>query len=194
MKVRVGSYYSYTAAGIDTWDARTNLTAGTIVKVINRRNAPPANTMGQCYVELDGKFIGMVSTQSLTPATPTKKKESKVSYNKFYAAVKADASYNETNKQAFHAESKKMLRALAKELGLKAGQYDVRSNMGGIAVSGEITLHSDTLYVQFSQSGLTGERFMWRRCNGRKDYTGGQNQWMPWVELQSLAVVASKMK
>jgi hypothetical protein len=34
------------------------------------------------------------------------------------------------------------------------GDYDLRSNEAGLAVSGEITLHADRLYVQVSQSAM----------------------------------------
>jgi hypothetical protein len=116
-----------------------------------------------------------------------------MSFASFMRAVKADASYNETNKAAFHSESKKVLRALAKALKLEKGQFDLRSNMGGIAVSGEVTLHSDNLYIQFQQSVLGGTQFMWRTCKGRKDYTGGQNQWMKWDDLKDIQKVADYM-
>jgi hypothetical protein len=71
MKVKVGSLYSYEPQGYDLIDPKTNLEAGTVVKVGNLPNAPKANVMGQCYVFdiKTGKLIGMVSTQSLTPAT-----------------------------------------------------------------------------------------------------------------------------
>ena len=57
-------------------------------------------------------------------------------------------------KVAFHRDGRRFLRALASELWLARGSFDVRSNEGGIAVSGEVTLHSDTLYVQLSESYL----------------------------------------
>jgi hypothetical protein len=79
-------------------------------------------------------------------------------------------------KEAFHKKYKSKLRAIAKALGLLPGQYDVRSNKGGPAVLGEVILHTDTLYV--SVGGLDAERFMFRSCNGRKDYSGGVNRWM----------------
>jgi hypothetical protein len=46
---------------------------------------------------------------------------------------------------------RRQLLALAAALGFGAGDYDLRSNEAGIAVSGEITLHADRLYVQASQ-------------------------------------------
>ena len=50
------------------------------------------------------------------------------------------------------------------------------SNRGGIAVSGEVTLHADDLYVQVSQSTMGSDAgILFRSCKGRHDYTGGQN-------------------
>lgn len=87
-----------------------------------------------------------------------------------------DFSYNEDNKSQLHRAGTKALKALAAKLALPAGSFDVRSNKGGIAVSGEITLHSDKLYVQISDSSSgRGLQVLFRTCNGRKDYSGGIN-------------------
>lgn len=84
-------------------------------------------------------------------------------------------AYNKPAKDAFHSEAKRVLKTLADKLGLKAGEYDLRSNKGGIGVGGEVTLHSDTLYVQIYKSMFSKSDVMYRRCNGRKDYTGEAN-------------------
>jgi hypothetical protein len=53
---------------------------------------------------------------------------------------------------------------------------NLRSNQGGIAVSGEITLHADHLYVQACQPATGHDSgVMFRTCEGRKDYVGGRN-------------------
>jgi hypothetical protein len=67
MKVRVGQEYIFYANLLDRMDAKCVIASGEIVRVGNLPSAPPANTMGQCYVFdiRDGKFIGMVSTGSL---------------------------------------------------------------------------------------------------------------------------------
>lgn len=57
--------YRYVPVPLDRFDARTDLSYGDIVKVINRPGAPPANTAGHCYVEKDGKVAGLVVTNSL---------------------------------------------------------------------------------------------------------------------------------
>jgi hypothetical protein len=86
------------------------------------------------------------------------------------------ASYDGAAKRAFHSRARRQLKCLADALGLAPGSYDLRSNQGGIAVSGEVTLHADRLYVQACQPATghdTGVLF--RTCQGRKDYCGGPN-------------------
>ncbi len=63
-------------------------------------------------------------------------------------------------------------------------EYEIRSNPGGIAVSGEVTLHTDPLvagghgvYVQICQWSHAGHTIMWRTCFDRTDYTGNINRW-----------------
>ena len=85
-------------------------------------------------------------------------------------------SYDATAKRAFHSRARHQLKKLAAALGLSLGAYDLRSNQGGIAVSGEVTLHADHLYVQACQPATghdTGVLF--RTCQGRKDCHGGPN-------------------
>lgn len=82
------------------------------------------------------------------------------------------APYNEGMKAAFKKESMSFLRSLAKKLQLNKGDYSIRFNPGGIAVSGDATLHHNNFYLTISGTGS-----YWRTCNGQKDYTGGQNRW-----------------
>ncbi len=63
----------------------------------------------------------------------------------------ADCSYHAERKRRFHATARARLRQLVAELRLPAGRFDLRSNQGGIAVSGEITLHGEQIYVQVCQ-------------------------------------------
>ena len=88
------------------------------------------------------------------------------------ALLGSDVSYNAFGKDAFHTAGKRLLKRIADELGLIKEQFYLRSNHGGIAVSGEITLHTDTLYLQLSQGALfRGATYiLYRRCDGRKDY------------------------
>ena len=111
----------------------------------------------------------------------------------FIKVAPVDVGYKSGAKRRFHKLAEAVLLALADKLGYKPGDFDLRHNQGGIAVSGEITLHSDCLYVQFCQCGMQGE-FLWRTCIGRKDYTGGANRWMKWARLADLDNVADCMK
>jgi hypothetical protein len=86
----------------------------------------------------------------------------------------------DADKLAFHREGTTFLRALAKEVGMPEGTYSVRTNKAGPAVSGEVTLHGETLYVQLSEScvGGRGVGILYRTCRGTSDYSGGQNNWL----------------
>jgi hypothetical protein len=89
----------------------------------------------------------------------------------------AYTEYDEKRKQEFRNAATTYLRAVADALGLKEGEYDLRYNPAGIAVAGDITLHTDTLYVTFSDS-FWCLGVLYRSVKGRRDYTGGPNQWM----------------
>lgn len=85
-------------------------------------------------------------------------------------------AYDAEAKRLFHSRARSQLRRVATALGLEPGSYDLRSSQAGIAVSGEITLHGDHLYVQVSQSALGSHSgILFRTCKGRKDYVGGPN-------------------
>lgn len=89
-----------------------------------------------------------------------------------------NTEYNEEGKMKFHRAVTKTLKAVAVALGLEDSEYSIRSNKGGIAVSGEITLHADFLYVQVSKSVMrSGATILVRACNGQKDYSGLQNNY-----------------
>jgi hypothetical protein len=85
-------------------------------------------------------------------------------------------SYDNNAKRALHSGARRQLKLLATALGLAPGAYDLRSNPGGIAVSGEVTLHADHVYVQACQPATGHDTgLMFRTCQGRKDYYGGPN-------------------
>jgi len=85
-------------------------------------------------------------------------------------------AYDTDAKRRFHRHARAQLLKLAEALGLELHEYDLRCNEGGIAVSGEITLHADHLYVQASQPATRADTgILFRSCAGRRDYTGGRN-------------------
>jgi hypothetical protein len=104
-------------------------------------------------------------------------------------------SYDPEAKRLFHMHARRQLRVLAEALGLGAGDYDLRSNEGGIAVSGEVTLHTDRLYVQVSQSCMGADAgILFRSCDGRRDYAGGVNNFAPLDLLHRTAELARRIK
>lgn len=106
-----------------------------------------------------------------------------------------DCGYAPDAKRRFHSTARARLRELANELRLPTGSYDLRSNQGGIAVSGEITLHHDAVYVQVSQSALGGGMgVLIRTCRGRRDYTGGPNNFVPLAMLDDMSALAARVR
>ncbi len=114
-------------------------------------------------------------------------------WNKFWLTT---CAYDANHKGSWHQEVKARLDALARHLGLPKGTYEVRSNMGGIAVSGEVTLHGENVYVQVSQLLLGGPRLeiLYRTCNGRKDYSGGINHFAHISMMEDTAALAGTIK
>ena len=85
-------------------------------------------------------------------------------------------AYDGDQKKTFHRQARIALRALAKELRLPESSYDLRLNRGGVAVSGEITLHHDRFYIQVCQPATGADSgILIRTCEGRRDYHGGRN-------------------
>jgi hypothetical protein len=88
-----------------------------------------------------------------------------------------DLYHNEDGKKEFHKEAKKVLKKVAKLLSIPTSDYNLSSNKGGVAVSGEVTLHTNSLYLQISQS-MGKANVLYRSCNGQKDYSGGSNNYL----------------
>jgi len=104
------------------------------------------------------------------------------------------ASYDAHQKQQFHRHARARLKALAVELKFPPGSFDLRSNAGGIAVSGEITLHHDAVYIQVCQPATGWDSgIMIRTCKGRRDYTGGANNFVPLRMLDDLPALADRV-
>ncbi len=100
-------------------------------------------------------------------------------------AISANPTRDYHAKEIFHQDGKTFLRAVAKALGLQPTEFDLRSNKGGPAVSGEITLHTDRLYLQLSHSCMApGAQVMFRTCDSRKDYTGHVNNFVQLAGLK----------
>jgi hypothetical protein len=96
-------------------------------------------------------------------------------------------------KEEMHRLGKSILRQLAETMHLAKAEFDIRSNMGGIAVNGEITLHAPEFYLQLGGTFCTG-KFMWRTCNGMRDYCGDFNRFAANEALAHLAPLANTIR
>ena len=103
-------------------------------------------------------------------------------------------AYAPEQKRRFHAAARARLRKLAKALGFAPASYDLRNNQGGIAVSGEITLHHDRVYLQVCQPATGHDSgILIRICQGRRDYTGGRNHFVPLALLDDIPALAARV-
>jgi hypothetical protein len=107
----------------------------------------------------------------------------------------APCPYDPETKQRFHTAARAALRRLATTLALPAGSFDLRSNLGGAAVSGEITLHHDDVYIQVCQPATRADTgILIRTCSGRRDYTGGRNYHEPLRLLDDIPDLAMQVR
>jgi hypothetical protein len=98
------------------------------------------------------------------------------------------------DKLAFISGCEAVAHELVRLLGLPDGSYKIRTNLGGAAVSGDVHLHGERIYVALEQSCLNFTGFYYRKCQGRKDYCGGRNCWVHWGRIMDLPALASEMK
>ena len=104
-------------------------------------------------------------------------------------------SYEPDRKRRFHTVARARLRRLAAELGFPPASFDLRSNQGGIAVSGEITLHHERVYVQVCQPATRADTgILIRTCEGWGDYTGGRNHFAPLSMLDDIPALAARVR
>lgn len=93
-------------------------------------------------------------------------------------------AYDEPAKRLFHSEGRTAMRRLAAALGLDDGRFDIRSNKAGPAVSGEITLHGEDIWVQMSLGPFgPGKEICFRKVQDRQDHIGERNYWASVREL-----------
>lgn len=114
----------------------------------------------------------------------------------FLEVATRPVAYDAEAKELFHRRGKALLKQIACDLGYAKGSFDLRNNKAGIAVSGEVTLHTDDLYVQLSQSCVGGGDMdiLYRDCQHRRDYSGGRNQFMSFGYLRNYETVLERLK
>jgi len=68
-RVRAGTSYRFVPVMFDKLNppAAVQVPEGATVKVVNLPGCPRANTMGMCHINYQGRFAGMVCTNSLQP-------------------------------------------------------------------------------------------------------------------------------
>ncbi len=104
-------------------------------------------------------------------------------------------AYDGEQKKEFHRQARIALRALAKELRFPESSFDLHSNQGGVAVSGEITLHHCRVYIQVCQPATGADSgILIRTCEGRRDYEGGRNHLAPLSLLDHPAELAGYVR
>ena len=136
----------------------------------------------------------------LVPEPPKKQPRSKRNWiDEFialgYQQIDGYSEAGAARKERFHFLGRKLCKQIAEQMGLKPGEYDIRSNKAGIACLGEVTRHTEGLYLQFGGSVTPcGLGFMYRHCEGRKDYTGGRNMWMQYEKLADLPTCVEHFK
>jgi hypothetical protein len=91
------------------------------------------------------------------------------------------------DKERFHRVAKRLLRSLAKDMGLAVGSFEIRSNMGGPATSGEISLQHDDFRIEASSPGDRHERGLrMHTCANRQNDArySGNNHFAPleWLD------------
>jgi hypothetical protein len=103
-------------------------------------------------------------------------------------------AYAPEQKRRFHATARARLRKLAAALGFAPDTWDLRSNQGGVAVSGEITMHHDRVYIQVCQPATGHDSgILIRTVAGRRDYTGGRNHFAPLSLLDDIPALAGRV-
>lgn len=92
---------------------------------------------------------------------------------------------NAQRKAEFHRIGKRLLTALGKKLGVP---FKVSSNLGGVAVCGEVYLHAEHLSVNLSQSALGPAHGFYYRWEPNMQGRGrsGHNKWLSWEALRSM--------
>lgn len=176
----LGALHGLQAAIEDTRRAGKQADSDPAVILLARHLGAIANSQGDSDSTLRHQCMSVISDLRRKPVLVT------LAYR--------GVAYDPDAKKLFHAEARRALVALADALGYERSDYDVRSNAGGPAVSGEVTMHSSELYVQISCGGFShnGE-VLFRRCNGRRDYSGERNNYAGIREITSPGAFAARL-
>lgn len=85
------------------------------------------------------------------------------------------------HKEKFHLGCKNFLVALGREMGLRAEHYNLTVNAGGMAISGEVSLHADRLHMWMTHDvDEDGTHLLYRKCRSR-DHFGDAPTAVVWL-------------
>ena len=104
-------------------------------------------------------------------------------------------AYDAPAKDLFHADGRRAMQKLATALALSDSSYSIRSNRSGPAVSGEITLHGEEVWVQLSLGALGPDyEVSFRRVTGRDDYASDRRRFATIRELLNPERFAERLR
>src|ERR1700694_933858 len=119
MKVRSNGTYLYQPCLWDLVDPKTPLTANALVTVVKLDGCPPPNTMGHAHIaDMQGQFLGLVSTTSLHELTAQQKAASnrakrKANGGRFMTGAEISELIDLQGKCSYNLPNKQLFRKLA---------------------------------------------------------------------------------
>lgn len=103
---------------------------------------------------------------------------------------------NYWRKKAWHDKYDLLFHKIAKALGLKQSEYDIRHIQGSDWVLGDIIFQTAKLYVSVSGNGSDAEdgSFMFRACKSMTDFKGGRTHWLQLARLHDPELIIREFK
>ena len=171
-------------SGITTIAAALHLVEAAITDCRNAGKDPETDPA----VVLLARHLGVVCERQPADMVLRKKCMDEIAEIRRHPALRTLAyrgvSYDEAAKRVFHQEGRHAMRRLAEALELDPGSYDVRSDKGGVAISGDITLHGEEVWVRLSLGPFGPDHeIAFRKVRGRDDHFGDRNRWASINEL-----------
>jgi hypothetical protein len=127
--------------------------------------------------------------------TPARSSSGPFAFQETVHALVSPVFLRRETQEAFSSRCAQRLTHLAVRLEFAPGSYNLRLTFGGIAVSGEITLHHDAVYIQVCQPATRCDTgILIRTCHGRDDFCGGTNYFEPLRLLDDLSALATRVR
>lgn len=92
-----------------------------------------------------------------------------------------------TKKEIFHKRYERLCHYIAKALGFKPGEYNIKHYYGGIATFGEVELRTKHIYMRIMASTDADinryNKFFYRYHKNNTDMIGGMSRWGDFADL-----------